>query len=53
MIRDSCVLEGEAGQTVSLFPFSSAVTGITLRGFAYPLENNAMESAVPTGSAMF
>jgi thiamine pyrophosphokinase len=49
MIRDSCVLEGEAGQTVSLFPFSSAVTGITLRGFAYPLENNAMEIGRPYG----
>jgi len=49
MIRDFCVLEGEAGQTVSLFPFSSAVTGITLRGFAYPLENNAMEIGRPYG----
>ncbi|OPY90170.1 MAG: Thiamine pyrophosphokinase [Syntrophus sp. PtaU1.Bin208] len=49
MIRDSCVLEGEEGQTVSLFPFSSAVTGITLRGFAYPLENNVMEIGRPYG----
>jgi len=49
MIRDSCILEGEEGQTVSLFPFSTAVTGITLRGFAYPLENNIMEIGRPYG----
>ncbi|SEM34707.1 thiamine diphosphokinase [Syntrophus gentianae] len=49
MIRDRCVLEGEEGQTVSLFPFSSSVTGITLRGFAYPLENNIMEIGLPYG----
>lgn len=49
IIRDRCVLEGEEGQTVSLFPFSSAVTGITLRGFAYPLENDAMEIGRPYG----
>jgi len=49
MTRDRCVLEGEEGQTVSLFPFSSAVTGITLHGFAYPLEDNVMEIGRPYG----
>jgi thiamine pyrophosphokinase len=49
MTKDACVLEGEEGQTVSLFPFSSAVTGITLRGFAYPLDDNVMEIGRPYG----
>jgi len=49
LTRDRCVLEGEEGQTVSLFPFTSAVTGITLEGFAYPLENDAMEIGRPYG----
>jgi len=49
MIRGSYVLEGEEGQTVSLFPFSTAVTGISLQGFAYPLDNNHMEIGRPYG----
>jgi thiamine pyrophosphokinase len=43
------VMEGEAGQTVSLLPFSDRVTGIMLEGFEYPLENGVMEMGKPYG----
>ena len=43
------VLEGEAGQTVSLFPFAGPVTGITLTGFEYPLKAATMEVGRPYG----
>lgn len=49
LIRERCILEGEEGQTVSLFPFTSAVTGITLEGFAYSLEGDTMEIGRPYG----
>jgi thiamine pyrophosphokinase len=49
LTRDRCVLEGEEGQTVSLFPFTTSVTGLTLQGFAYPLENDVMEVGRPYG----
>jgi thiamine pyrophosphokinase len=43
------VLEGEAGQTVSLLPFGGAASGITLRGFEYPLTKALMEVGSPYG----
>ncbi len=43
------VLEGEAGQTVSLFPFGGEVSGITLTGFEYPLTKARMEVGSPYG----
>ena len=43
------VLEGEAGQTVSLFPFGGEVSGITLTGFEYPLTKARMEVGNPYG----
>jgi thiamine pyrophosphokinase len=49
LIADTHVIEGEVGQTVSLLPFSPVVTGITLKGFEYPLENGAMEVGKPYG----
>jgi len=49
LTRERCVLDGEEGQTVSLFPFTSAVTGITLEGFAYSLEGDTMEIGRPYG----
>ncbi len=44
IVTGDCVIEGESGQTVSLLPFSDRVTGITLYGFEYPLENGIMEA---------
>ena len=43
------VIAGEIGQTVSLLPLSDKVTGITLGGFEYPLENGVMEIGKPYG----
>ena len=43
------VIKGEVSQTVSLLPFSDRVTGITLQGFEYPLENGVMEIGKPYG----
>jgi thiamine pyrophosphokinase len=42
MITDYARLEGK-GLQVSLIPFGGKVTGITLRGFAYPLENETLD----------
>ncbi len=43
------VLDGEAGQTVSLLPFGGEVTGVTLTGFEYPLTKAVMEIGRPYG----
>jgi thiamine pyrophosphokinase len=43
------VLEGEIGQTVSLFPFAGPVAGVTLTGFEFPLTNAVMEIGRPYG----
>ncbi|TSA46124.1 MAG: thiamine diphosphokinase [Deltaproteobacteria bacterium] len=37
------VLEGEAGQTVSLFPYGGPAVGVTLTGFEFPLTKAVME----------
>ena len=49
LVTGPSVIEGEAGQTVSLLPLSSRVTGITLEGFAYPLKDGTMEVGIPYG----
>jgi thiamine pyrophosphokinase len=49
IVTGNCIIEGEAGQTVSLIPFSERVAGITLKGFEYPLENGFMEAGKPYG----
>lgn len=49
IVTGNCVIEGEAGQTVSLLPFSERVTGVTLNGFEYPLENGVMKAGKPYG----
>jgi thiamine pyrophosphokinase len=46
--RESTI-EGEPGQTVSLLPLSDTVTGITIEGFEYPLNDGMMEIGVPYG----
>ena len=49
VVTHNCVIDGEIGQTVSLLPFSDVVTGITLDGFEYLLENGVMEIGRPYG----
>jgi thiamine pyrophosphokinase len=49
LIDGRTVLEGEAGQTVSLFPFWGPAAGITLTGFEFPLTNAVMEIGRPYG----
>ena len=49
VITQTIHLEGIAGQTVSLFPFSALVQGIELEGFEYPLSRGTMEIGLPYG----
>jgi thiamine pyrophosphokinase len=49
MVTESCVIEGARGQTVSLLPVSSTVTGIKLEGFEYLLTDGTMEPGIPYG----
>jgi thiamine pyrophosphokinase len=49
LIDRRAVLEGEAGQTVSLFPYWGPATGITLTGFEFSLTNAVMEIGRPYG----
>ena len=48
-VSGKALIEGEPGQTVSLFPFGSDVTGIHLEGFEYPLTDAAMTVSRPYG----
>ena len=43
------VIAGEAGQTVSLFPFAGPAAGVTLTGFEFPLKKATMEIDHPYG----
>ena len=43
------VIVGEAGQTVSLFPFAGPAAGVTLTGFEFPLTKAVMEIGRPYG----
>ena len=49
VVTGEYVIEGNMGQTVSLLPFSDMVTGITLKGFEYSLDNGVMEFGNPYG----
>ncbi|MHB8772091.1 MAG: thiamine diphosphokinase [Syntrophales bacterium] len=44
-------VEGEAGQTVSLFPFAGDAAGITLMGFEYPLTKAVLTVGHPRGTS--
>ena len=39
LVRDMAVLEGQAGDTVSLLPLAGAAHGVTTTGLRYPLDN--------------
>ena len=49
LIDRRTVLDGEAGQTVSLFPFAGQAAGVTLTGFEFPLTKAVMEIGRPYG----
>lgn len=49
LVRGRRVLEGEAGQTVSLLPYGGAATGVTLTGFEFPLTKADMAIGHPCG----
>ncbi|MGZ3578618.1 MAG: thiamine diphosphokinase [Syntrophales bacterium] len=49
VVSHECAIEGEPGQTVSLLPLSDMVTGITVDGFEYPLNDRTMEIGTPYG----
>lgn len=51
LILDSCELRKDAqyGKYVSFLPFTDRVTGITLQGFKYPLENYTMDKGTSLG----
>jgi thiamine pyrophosphokinase len=44
-------VDGEEGQTISLLPLTTEVTGIRLAGFAYPLKDARMEIGRPYGTS--
>ena len=48
-VKGKAAIEGEPGQTVSLFPLGSDVTGVTLEGFEYPLTDAVMTMSRPYG----
>jgi thiamine pyrophosphokinase len=49
LIRQKAIVEGEIGQTVSLFAFCADVTGVTLEGFEYLLRNATITPTKPIG----
>ena len=49
VVRDEALIEGKAGQIVSIFPFGTSAAGITIKGFAYELEDGCMEMNNPHG----
>ncbi|TFG37881.1 MAG: thiamine diphosphokinase, partial [Syntrophobacterales bacterium] len=49
VMKDTVTIDGNLGDTVSLFPLSPAVSGITLQGFEYPLSDGVMKMGSPYG----
>ncbi|MDD5712892.1 MAG: thiamine diphosphokinase [Smithellaceae bacterium] len=49
LVSGRYILEGEPGQTVSIFPHPERAQGITLEGFEYLLEDSTMEMERPYG----
>lgn len=48
-VDDRAVVRGSTGQTVSLLPLTTEVSGITLEGFKYPLCEATMKAGRPYG----
>ena len=51
LVTSRTEIKGHIGDIVSLFPATTEVTGITLEGFAYPLQNARMEIGKPYGTS--
>jgi thiamine pyrophosphokinase len=49
LIDRRTVIQGEAGQTVSLLPFGGPAAGVTLMGFEYPLTRALLALGRPLG----
>jgi thiamine pyrophosphokinase len=49
LVRQTTVIEGGIGQTVSLFAFGGEAKGVTLEGFEYPLRNATITPDRPIG----
>ncbi|NLN60386.1 MAG: thiamine diphosphokinase [Deltaproteobacteria bacterium] len=49
VISEACEMRGRSGEIVSLFPMTTEVRGLTLKGFEYPLEEASMELGKPYG----
>lgn len=49
LVTDRLELTGTPGDLLSLVPVSSEVTGVTLEGLAYPLENQTLERGTSLG----
>jgi thiamine pyrophosphokinase len=49
VMAGAATVSGEAGQTVSIFPWGGEARGIALAGFEYPLEDAAMTMGRPYG----
>jgi thiamine pyrophosphokinase len=51
LVTGRTVVEGKAGQTVSLFPFAGDTAGVTLTGFEYPLTKAVLAVGHPRGTS--
>ncbi|MFH1081034.1 MAG: thiamine diphosphokinase [Pseudomonadota bacterium] len=49
LVRRTATIEGDIGQTVSLLAFGADVTGVTLEGFEYPLQQATIAPNRPVG----
>jgi thiamine pyrophosphokinase len=49
LVTGCAVIEGREGQTVSILPFMDEASGVTLRGFEYPLTKASMVLGRPWG----
>lgn len=49
MIRDRLVINGQIGDTVSIFPMSERAASVNLAGFKYPLEDAILKPELPIG----
>jgi thiamine pyrophosphokinase len=49
IVKDRREIRGAPGDTVSLLPLAGEVSGVTLKGFEYPLADAVMRIGVPCG----
>lgn len=49
VIKDKYTVAGQPGDLVSLLPLTERVTGVTLTGFVYPLNDAVLENTNPIG----